>query len=70
MDKEGRSVPAPGQGILSTAKEVTNIPSLRLDLSYRKKQLEFRRNQIGTIRQAPLSKILSVRFVNVEARQR
>ncbi|KAJ2999622.1 3-oxoacyl-[acyl-carrier-protein] synthase [Globomyces sp. JEL0801] len=48
MDKEGRSVPAPGQGILTTAREVSS-PTLspRLDLNYRRRQLEFRRRQIG-----------------------
>jgi fatty acid synthase subunit alpha len=47
MDKQGRSVPAPGQGVLTTAKEVSGTLSPRLDLKYRRRQLEFRRKQIG-----------------------
>lgn len=47
MDKQGRSIPAPGQGILSTAKEVVGPLSPRLDLAYRQKKLAFRRKQIG-----------------------
>ncbi|KAJ3255887.1 3-oxoacyl-[acyl-carrier-protein] synthase [Boothiomyces macroporosus] len=48
MDKEGRSVPAPGQGILSTAREFNQgLLSPRLDLSYRQRQLAYRRKQIG-----------------------
>ncbi|KAL0065236.1 fatty acid synthase alpha subunit Lsd1 [Marasmius tenuissimus] len=47
-DKAGRSVPAPGRGALSIAKQ---IPSKRpmpiLDLAYRTRQLSFRRSQIS-----------------------
>ncbi|CAK9782775.1 thiolase-like protein [Cutaneotrichosporon oleaginosum] len=47
-DKAGRSVPAPGRGILSTAREVTPKQSLPiLDLKYRARQLAFRRKQIS-----------------------
>jgi fatty acid synthase subunit alpha, fungi type len=46
-DKIGRSVPAPGQGVLTTAREVpSKFPSPLLDIKYRKRQLELRRNQI------------------------
>lgn len=49
-DKQGRSVPAPGLGILGSARQV-NVPSASpsklLDLGYRKRQLAFRRKQIG-----------------------
>ncbi|KAI8872143.1 fatty acid synthase [Ramicandelaber brevisporus] len=46
-DKEGRSVPAPGQGILTTAREVrTKTGSPLLDIKYRKRQIEQRRKQI------------------------
>ncbi|KAJ1994195.1 fatty acid synthase alpha subunit Lsd1 [Dimargaris cristalligena] len=46
-DKEGRSVPAPGQGILTTAREVPGkLPSPLLDMKYRKRQLDLRRRQI------------------------
>jgi phosphopantetheine--protein transferase-like protein len=48
MDKEGRSVPAPGQGILSTAREIKHdFPSQRLNLSYRRRQLDYRKKQIA-----------------------
>lgn len=46
-DKIGRSVPAPGQGVLTTARETSSkFPSPLLDIKYRKRQLELRRNQI------------------------
>ena len=46
-DKIGRSVPAPGQGVLTTARETsTKFPSPLLDLKYRKRQMDFRRRQI------------------------
>ncbi|KAJ1972608.1 fatty acid synthase alpha subunit Lsd1 [Dimargaris verticillata] len=46
-DKEGRSVPAPGQGILTTAREVPGkLPSPLLDINYRRRQLDLRRQQI------------------------
>ena len=48
MDKAGRSVPAPGQGVLSGAREVSlKEPSLLLDIKYRARQLAFRRRQIS-----------------------
>ena len=46
-DKIGRSVPAPGQGVLTTAREnPTKFPSPLLDIKYRKRQLDLRRKQI------------------------
>ncbi|KAL2215255.1 3-oxoacyl-synthase [Thermoascus aurantiacus ATCC 26904] len=46
-DKIGRSVPAPGQGILTTARENPGkFPSPLLDINYRRRQLELRRKQI------------------------
>ncbi|KAF2761297.1 3-oxoacyl-synthase [Pseudovirgaria hyperparasitica] len=46
-DKIGRSVPAPGQGVLTTAREVkSKFPSPLLDIKYRKRQMELRRKQI------------------------
>ena len=47
-DKAGRSVPAPGQGLLATAREVTpkDSPPI-LDIKYRSRQLAFRRKQIS-----------------------
>ena len=46
-DKIGRSVPAPGQGVLTSAKEQpSKFPSPLLDIHYRKRQLNLRRAQI------------------------
>ncbi|KAK9759886.1 fatty acid synthase alpha subunit Lsd1 [Basidiobolus ranarum] len=44
-DKEGRSVPAPGQGILTSARE-TGVPSPKLNFHYRARQISYRRLQI------------------------
>ncbi|KAG0147001.1 hypothetical protein CROQUDRAFT_91978 [Cronartium quercuum f. sp. fusiforme G11] len=47
-DKAGRSIPAPGRGVLSTARQISaKVPAPLLDLSYRKRQLAFRRKQIS-----------------------
>lgn len=46
-DKIGRSVPAPGQGVLTTARETpSQFPSPLLDIKHRRRQLELRRSQI------------------------
>ena len=46
-DKIGRSVPAPGQGILTTAREIpSRFPSPLLDMKYRKRQMDLRRQNI------------------------
>ncbi|KAI7866261.1 fatty acid synthase [Spinellus fusiger] len=46
-DKEGRSVPAPGAGILTTARETNGgRPSPLLNFNYRARQLKNRRAQI------------------------
>lgn len=46
-DKIGRSVPAPGQGVLTTARETpSKFPSPLLDIKYRKRQLDMRKAQI------------------------
>ena len=46
-DKIGRSVPAPGQGVLTSARETpTKFPSPLLDIKYRKRQLDLRKSQI------------------------
>jgi fatty acid synthase subunit alpha len=46
-DKIGRSIPAPGQGILTTAREASSkFPSPLLDIGYRKRQLDLRKTQI------------------------
>ncbi|KJK60840.1 hypothetical protein P875_00042921 [Aspergillus parasiticus SU-1] len=48
-DKTSRSVPAPGQGILTNAREKPNsrFPSPLLDIRYRKRRLEARLKQIN-----------------------
>ncbi|KAF2031174.1 fatty acid synthase alpha subunit reductase, partial [Setomelanomma holmii] len=47
-DQIGRSVPAPGKGLLSIAAEKpTTFPSPLLDMSYRRRQLEHRIRQIN-----------------------
>ncbi|KAK2737994.1 3-oxoacyl-[acyl-carrier-protein] synthase [Onygenales sp. PD_40] len=46
-DKIGRSVPAPGKGVLTTARENPGkFPSPLLDIKYRRRQLELRKAQI------------------------
>jgi fatty acid synthase subunit alpha len=39
-DKVGRSVPAPGRGLLTTARETKSSVSPLLDIKYRKRQLD------------------------------
>jgi fatty acid synthase subunit alpha, fungi type len=47
-DKAGRSVPAPGKGALTVAREIApKYPVPILDLQYRARQLAFRRKQIS-----------------------
>jgi len=47
-DKAGRSIPAPGRGALSIAREVqSKHPSPILNVDYRARQISFRRKQIG-----------------------
>uniref|UniRef100_L2FF05 Fatty acid synthase subunit alpha n=1 Tax=Colletotrichum fructicola (strain Nara gc5) TaxID=1213859 RepID=L2FF05_COLFN len=46
-DKIGRSVPAPGQGVLTTAREhAGKFPSPLLDINYRRRQITLRKKQI------------------------
>lgn len=46
-DKIGRSVPAPGKGVLTTARETpSKFPSPLLDIKYRRRQMDLRRQQI------------------------
>ncbi|KAJ2607601.1 fatty acid synthase alpha subunit Lsd1 [Coemansia sp. RSA 1365] len=47
-DKEGRSVPAPGKGVLTSAREARCGPAKAqlLEISYRRRQLELRQKQI------------------------
>lgn len=54
-DKIGRSVPAPGKGVLTTARENPGtFPSPLLDLKYRRRQLELRKAQIKQWQEAEL----------------
>jgi fatty acid synthase subunit alpha, fungi type len=47
-DKAGRSIPAPGRGVLTIARELTPATPLPLlDINYRARQLAFRRRQIS-----------------------
>jgi fatty acid synthase subunit beta len=47
-DKAGRSVPAPGKGALTVAREVPSTHPLPiLDIAYRSRQIAFRRKQIS-----------------------
>nr|UWK20277.1 fatty acid synthase alpha subunit [Trichoderma crystalligenum] len=47
-DKIGRSVPAPGKGILTSAREHPGkFPSPLLDINYRRRQIERRKKQIN-----------------------
>lgn len=45
-DKIGRSVPAPGKGIMTVAREDHTRSQHLLDIDYRRRQLEYRRKQI------------------------
>ena len=57
-DKIGRSVPAPGQGILTTARESQNaLPSDFLDTAYRKKQLQAALGHIGEWKKSELARV-------------
>jgi fatty acid synthase subunit alpha len=54
-DKIGRSVPAPGQGVLTTAREQpSKFPSPLLDIKYRKRQMDLRRRQIRNWQESEL----------------
>ncbi|KAK3324293.1 fatty acid synthase alpha subunit reductase [Cercophora scortea] len=61
-DKIGRSVPAPGQGVLTTAREhAGKFPSPLLDIKYRRRQIERRTKQILEDKEAEL------RYISDEA---
>ena len=54
-DKIGRSVPAPGQGVLTTARERPGqFPSPLLDIKYRRRQMDLRRQQIKSWQESEL----------------
>lgn len=55
-DKVGRSVPAPGKGVLVNVQESRlSIPSPLLNLSYRRRQLASRRQQVEEFKETELS---------------
>jgi fatty acid synthase subunit alpha len=64
-DKAGRSIPAPGRGALTIAREVqSKHPPLVLDIGYRARQVSFRRKQIAdwlTFEQEQLKEELELR---------
>ncbi|CAK7244354.1 MAG: beta subunit of fatty acid synthetase [Sporothrix thermara] len=54
-DKIGRSVPAPGMGVLTTAREhAGKFPSPLLDIKYRRRQIELRKKQIAQWKESEL----------------
>ncbi|KAL1301771.1 hypothetical protein AAFC00_005969 [Neodothiora populina] len=54
-DKIGRSVPAPGKGVLTTAREeASKYPSPLLDIKYRKRQLDQRKKYIKSWQESEL----------------
>ena len=54
-DKIGRSVPAPGRGVLTTARENQGkFPSPLLDINYRRRQLELRKKHIKSWQESEL----------------
>ncbi|KAJ4294900.1 beta subunit of fatty acid synthetase [Collariella sp. IMI 366227] len=54
-DTIGRSVPAPGKGVLTVAREhAAKLPSPLLDIKYRRRQLERRTRQVDDARQEDL----------------
>ncbi|KAF7512380.1 hypothetical protein GJ744_001948 [Endocarpon pusillum] len=55
-DKTGRSLPAPGQGILGAAAQTKGkFDSRLLDMKYRKRNVEMRRAQISEIKESQLA---------------
>ncbi|KAI1007021.1 Fatty acid synthase subunit alpha [Podosphaera aphanis] len=54
-DKIGRSVPAPGKGVLTTARENPGkFPSPLLDIKYRRRQIELRKSNIRRWKESEL----------------
>ncbi|KAJ2495554.1 fatty acid synthase alpha subunit Lsd1, partial [Coemansia sp. RSA 1972] len=57
-DKQGRSVPAPGQGVLTTARESDDMPQSRLlEFGYRKRKLEFQLRALDVSKQSDLDEL-------------
>ncbi|KAJ2272024.1 fatty acid synthase alpha subunit Lsd1, partial [Coemansia sp. RSA 370] len=58
-DKQGQSVPAPGQGVLTTARESGNKSQSRLlDIGYRKRNLELQLRTLDAWKQGELDELL------------
>ena len=55
-DKVGRSVPAPGRGLLTTARE-SKSPSPLLDIKYRKRQLDIEMDNIKRWKESELASL-------------
>jgi fatty acid synthase subunit alpha len=54
-DKAGRSVPAPGKGVLTNAKQISSrVPSPLMNIRNRRKRIEFRLRQIAAARDVAL----------------
>lgn len=54
-DKTGRSIPAPGQGVLTTAREnASKFPSPLLDIDYRRRQMNLRLGQVKQWKESEL----------------
>ena len=59
-DRQGRSVPAPGRGILTTARELTNNTVQRnnmLDISYRRRQLQSEMKYLESLYQSNVNEL-------------
>ncbi|KAJ2057394.1 fatty acid synthase alpha subunit Lsd1 [Coemansia sp. S146] len=55
-DKQGRSVPAPGKGVLTSAREIkTGTPPRLLDFNYRRRQMELHMAAVDELRVEELS---------------
>ncbi|KAJ2851647.1 fatty acid synthase alpha subunit Lsd1 [Coemansia brasiliensis] len=56
-DKQGRSVPAPGKGILTSSRETTKRSSLLLDMEYRRRKLQSQLKLLDSWREAEIGEI-------------
>ncbi|KAJ1962358.1 fatty acid synthase alpha subunit Lsd1 [Dipsacomyces acuminosporus] len=74
-DKEGRSVPAPGKGILTTAREASGCSGCSqsghplLDINYRRRQLSARQAQIQEWAKQECAQMHCLQFVESEAKR-
>ncbi|TIC66451.1 hypothetical protein E3Q02_01872 [Wallemia mellicola] len=65
-DKAGRSIPAPGKGLLSVGREIhSDVPIPTLDINYRSRQMQFRRKQVSEWLDNELE-LLSEEFAAIE----